>query len=100
MGHLRALLDESGKCIATYRFSVFGEEQIQEEILSPWRYSGKRIDVEKGLIYFGERYYDTKTFCWLSPDPLEDIDGPNHYTIYETILYIILILMGAMLYLL
>ncbi|MBA3603241.1 MAG: RHS repeat-associated core domain-containing protein [Parachlamydiaceae bacterium] len=79
MGHVRALLDESGKCVATYRYSAFGEEQIQGEILSPWRYSGKRIDVETGLVYFGERYYDTKTFCWLNPDPLGDIDGPNHY---------------------
>ncbi len=79
LGHVRALLDNSGKCITTYRYSAFGEEQIQGNILSPWRYSGKRIDAETGLIYFGVRYYDSKTLCWLTPDPLEDVDGPNLY---------------------
>ncbi len=78
-GHVRALLDSSGNCVATYRYSAFGEEQIQGEILSPWRYAGKRVDVETGFIYFGERYYDPATLCWLNPDPMEDADGPNLY---------------------
>ncbi len=78
-GHIRALLDNSGNCVATYRYSAFGEEQIQGDVLSPWRYSGKRIDAETGLIYFGKRYYDPKTLCWLTPDPIGDRDGPNYY---------------------
>lgn len=78
-GHVRALLDSEGNCVATYRYSAFGEEQIQGTVLSPWRYAGKRIDEETGFIYFGERYYDPSTLCWLTPDPMEDADGPNLY---------------------
>ena len=73
------MIDSSGNCVATYRYSAFGEEQTQGAILSPWRYAGKRIDVETGFIYFGERYYDPSTLCWLTSDPLEDADGPNLY---------------------
>ncbi len=79
MGNVRGLLDESGNNKATYRYSAFGEEQISGEILSPWRYSGKRVDLETGLLYFGERYYDIKTLCWLNPDPIGDAGGLNHY---------------------
>jgi RHS repeat-associated protein len=52
---------------------------ITGQLLAPWRYAGKRFDNETGLIYFGERYYDRSTRCWLTPDPLEDGDGPNLY---------------------
>lgn len=62
-----------------YRYSAFGNEEIKGEVLTPWRYAGKRIDPESGLFYFGKRYYDPKTLCWITPDPLEDIDGPNYY---------------------
>ena len=78
-GHVRALIDSSGDSVATYRYSAFGEEEITGIVLSPWRYAGKRIDTETGFIYFGERYYDPSTLCWLTPDPLEDADGPNLY---------------------
>ncbi len=78
-GNVRALLDSSGNCQATYRYSAFGQEEIQGSILPPWRYAGKRFDSETGFIYFGERYYDPNTLCWLTPDPLGDLDGPNLY---------------------
>ncbi len=79
-GHVRALLNSSGECVATYRYSAFGEEQISGTILSPWRYAGKRIDSETGFIYFGERYYDPASLTWITQDPMEDADGPNLYT--------------------
>lgn len=78
-GHVRALLDADGNSVSTYRYSAFGKEEIKGKVLSPWRYAGKRIDAETGFIYFGKRHYDPKTLCWMTPDPLEDIDGPNHY---------------------
>ncbi|MGZ3732547.1 MAG: RHS repeat domain-containing protein, partial [Parachlamydiaceae bacterium] len=79
-GNVRALLDSSGKPFATYRYSAFGEEQQRGEAISPWRYAGKRADPETALVYFGKRYYDPKTLCWLTPDPLHHADGPNLYT--------------------
>jgi YD repeat-containing protein len=57
-GHTRALIDSHGQCIATYRYSAYGDEQVDGQLLAPWRYAGKRFDNETGLIYFGEHYYD------------------------------------------
>ncbi|MBA3238373.1 MAG: RHS repeat-associated core domain-containing protein, partial [Parachlamydiaceae bacterium] len=64
---------------STFRYSAFGEEKVLGDTLSPWRYSGKRMDPETGLVYFGKRYYAPNTLCWLTPDPIGDGDGPNYY---------------------
>ena len=37
----------------------------------PYRtFSGKELDTETGLYYFGARYYDPRTSVWESPDPV------------------------------
>lgn len=90
-GHIRSLVDpEANVSCATYRYSAFGDEQIYGNILSPWRFAGKRVDAETGLIYFGKRYYDPKSFSWTTPDPLEDADGFNLYAYvhHNPLLYI------------
>ncbi len=77
------------KVVESYCYSVYGEEEItnesgkilsQSSIGNPWRYRGKRVDEEVGLIYFGYRYYDSEIGRWISPDPIGTIDGPNLYT--------------------
>ena len=90
LGHVRALLDgETGSCVATYRYSAFGEEELTG-ISSPWRYAGKRIDEDTGLIHFGARDYDPASLCWLTPDPLAEADGFNLYAYvhHNPLLYI------------
>ena len=37
-----------------------------------YRFSGKELDQETGLSYFGARYYDPKYSFWLSVDPLAE----------------------------
>ena len=88
-GNITCLLDhQRRKVVETYCYSVFGEEEILNErgrVISdssagnPWRYRGKRVDKEVGLMYFGYRYYDPEVGRWISPDPLGAIDGPNLY---------------------
>ncbi|MES2272590.1 MAG: RHS repeat-associated core domain-containing protein [Chlamydiota bacterium] len=88
-GNIARLFDyKTGKLIENYRYSAFGEEEITNEmglrisestISNPWRYRGKRVDQEIGLIYFGKRYYDPEIGRWISPDPIGAIDGPNLY---------------------
>lgn len=88
-GNIACLLDhQRRKVVETYRYSVYGEEEIINErgkvvsdssIGNPWRYRGKRVDKEVGLMYFGYRYYDPEVGRWISPDPAGDIDGPNLY---------------------
>jgi RHS repeat-associated protein len=77
---------DTGAIFETYRYSAYGEEQIynsnRERILAsknPWRFSGKRVDEETGLNYFGHRYYDSKVGRWITADPLWFEDGPNLY---------------------
>lgn len=88
-GNITCLLDyQRRKVVETYRYSVFGEEKILNErgrsisdssTGNPWRYRGKRVDKEVGLMYFGYRYYDPEVGRWISPDPAGAIDGPNVY---------------------
>ena len=50
---------------------VFIEQQNDAEWSSPFRFTGKELDEETGLYYFGARYFDPKYVFWLSTDPLE-----------------------------
>lgn len=88
-GNIACLLDPNKRqVVESYRYSIYGEEKIFNErgksvsdssIGNPWRYRGKRVDKEAGLIYFGYRYYDPEVGRWISPDPMGTIDGPNVY---------------------
>jgi len=88
-GNIICLLDPQRCEVAeTYRYCAFGEEKIFNErgrvvtdssAGNPWRYRGKRVDKESGLMYFGYRYYDPAVGRWISPDPAGAIDGPNLY---------------------
>jgi RHS repeat-associated protein len=88
-GNIASLLDpQIRKVIESYLYSAYGEEEIIDEkghtlsdssLGNPWRYRGKRVDKEVGLLYFGYRYYDPEIGRWITPDPLGNIDGPNLY---------------------
>jgi RHS repeat-associated protein len=69
----------NGSVSGNYSFSAYGEEKISGDVVSPWRYSGKRIDDETGLVFFGKRYYDPVIGRWLTKDPLGTPEGPNRY---------------------
>ncbi len=67
-GNVACLLDFTRrKVVESYTYTALGEEQILNErkkpiensaLRNPWRYLGKRIDKEIGLIYTGGKYYD------------------------------------------
>lgn len=79
-GSTRCLIDISnGSISGTSSFSAFGEEKATGDIINPWRYSGKRIDDETGLVFFGKRYYDPNIGRWITKDPLGAPEGPNRY---------------------
>lgn len=86
-GNVTCLLDGQGKVAETYRYTVYGEEEIYdgegirlETAMNPWRFSSKRYDSETNWIYFGRRYYDPTIGRWMTPDPLGQEGGPNLYT--------------------
>ncbi len=85
-GNVVSILTEVGNIIETYRYSAYGVEEIFDyagvkttDSINPWRFSGKRIDSETGLGYFGRRYYDPEIGKWIGPDPIWFEDGTNLY---------------------
>jgi RHS repeat-associated protein len=78
-GNVTTLLNLKGEVVTNYRYTAFGEEQINGSSTNAWRYSSKRVDPETGFIYFGRRYYFPSIGRWLTPDPLWFADGPNLY---------------------
>jgi len=76
-GIIRFLVDhETGKVVKANDCDAFGSG-LTDAI--PYAYQGKRYDAKTGLIYFGQRYYDTKLNRWLTPDPIGDFDHSNLY---------------------
>lgn len=78
-GNIIALLDpKTHEAKASYRYTVFGEEQISNaSVHNPWRFQSKRSIGQ--LVSFGRRFYDPETGRWLSPDPKGFDEGPNLY---------------------
>lgn len=86
--NIRCLIEPQRRTIVeSYHFSAFGEEEIvtprrkvtQSVVNNPWRFQGKRHDIETGLIYYSARYYHPKLQKWISPDPLGSGDSLNLY---------------------
>jgi len=58
-------------------YTPYGEtwfEESQEPMLNKiaYKFTGKEIDTETGLYYYGARYYDAKVSRWISADPIID----------------------------
>ncbi len=72
------LLNTRGDLVESMRYTSFGEE-YKTTLLSPWRFSSKRLDPETNFLYFGRRYYNPSLGRWLNPDPEGYEHGPNLY---------------------
>jgi RHS repeat-associated protein len=81
MGNVVGLVDEaSGDNVATFRSGPFGE------VISTYgprtaacslHWQTKFYDEDLGLYYFGKRWYDPGTRCFISRDPLREGGGVN-----------------------
>ncbi|MBK7880258.1 MAG: hypothetical protein IPJ83_06840 [Saprospiraceae bacterium] len=55
-----------------------------------YRFTGKEVDEETGLYYFGARYYDPRISLWYGVDPMTEkypAYNPFNYTINNPIIY-------------
>jgi RHS repeat-associated protein len=55
-----------------FEYTPYGELFVEDKALTdstPYRFTGKELDEETGLIYFGARYLNPQTSMWLSADP-------------------------------
>lgn len=82
-GNVAALLKASdGTVAAAYDYNGFGEVVTMTGTYAarnPFRFAGKYLDQETGLIYYGYRYYNPQTGGWISRDPSEEAGGLNLY---------------------
>lgn len=75
LGSSSYLTDYTGTPSHYYNYLPFGEEMVSQNTSSynnVYRFSGKELDEETGLSYFGARYYNPKWSIWLSVDPLAE----------------------------
>lgn len=93
LGTSTYLTDINGNAYQFFLNLPFGEtmaEQLPSSYYTtPYKFSGKELDNETGLYYFGARYYDPKASIWLSVDPLvEQTKEPYLYAGNNPIRYI------------
>ena len=48
------------------------QKSITQNYATPYKFTGKELDEETGLYYFGARYYAPRESIWLSTDPLAE----------------------------
>ena len=72
LGSSSFVTDHEGKLKEHLEYFPFGETWIQEEnsLEIAFKFTGKELDSETGLYYFGARYYDPRTSVWQSADPI------------------------------
>lgn len=65
---------------------VRGDAEAGPQPGPKYRFTGKELDEETGLTYFGARYYDSRKARWTSADPilirLIDTAEPRNYSLY------------------
>jgi RHS repeat-associated protein len=65
--------DIDGEVFQHVEYFPFGETWVEEHSnrqRTPYLFTGKELDEDTGLYYFGARYYDPRTSVWQSPDPV------------------------------
>ena len=75
LGSTGFVTDELGKVFQHLEYFPSGEVWVDERSetqRTPYHFSGKELDEETGLSYFGARYYDARQGQWISADPVLD----------------------------
>ena len=71
LGDVVNLTDEAGNLVQTYYFDAFGKStNVKHDPVNKKQFTGKEIDEDSGLHYFGARYYDAEVGRFLSEDPV------------------------------
>ena len=80
LGSSNYVTDANGALYEHLEYFPFGETWVQESSntqRTPYLFSGKELDEETGLYYYGARYYDPRTSQFISTDPLLQSTGPG-----------------------
>ena len=74
LGSSSVLTTQQGSYHERIEYLPYGETWVEDKATSnsyttPYKFTGKELDAETGLYYFGARYYDAKISRWISTDP-------------------------------
>jgi RHS repeat-associated protein len=75
LGSASYITDRKGELREHLEYMPFGETFVEEHTSiggQDYRFTGKELDAETGLYYFGARYYDPITSVWQSVDPMAE----------------------------
>jgi RHS repeat-associated protein len=71
LGSATVLVDPTGQVVERRSYHPFGQTHTQAGAsMADYSYTGKELDVETGLFYYGARYYDPALGRFISVDPL------------------------------
>jgi len=73
LGSSSYVTDEGGRVFQHLEYFPFGETWVEEKSntqRTPYLFTGKELDEDTGLYYFGARYYDQRTSVWVTVDPI------------------------------
>jgi RHS repeat-associated protein len=71
LGSSNVLTDRFGRNYEHLEYFPYGETWVEEsrnQTNLPYKFTGKELDPETGLYYFGARYYDPRVSIWVSVD--------------------------------
>jgi len=75
LGSAQVVTNHKGDIHERLEYTPYGElwinyqSDLAPEDATPFRFTGKVLDAETGLYYFGARYLEPKTSRWMSVDP-------------------------------
>ena len=74
LGSATMISDWEGKEYQRIEYTPYGETWVEKTNNSgseflPYKFTGKEVDQETGLYYYGARYLDPKYSMWISTDP-------------------------------
>jgi RHS repeat-associated protein len=81
LGSTRALTTSTGALAATYTYGPYGTLTSQTgNLTTPFGYAGQYTDTETGFQYLRARYYDPRTYNFLTRDPISAVTrAPYNY---------------------
>ena len=85
LGSSSVLTNNAGSYHERIEYLPYGETWVEDKATSdsyttPYKFTGKELDTETGLYYFGARYYDARVSRWISADPALDEYIPYNNT--------------------
>ena len=78
MGSTRLVTDAYGAVVASYKFKPYGETDSYSGTFSTnYQFTGKPVNADVGLSYYGARWYDPEIGRFITQDPIKN--GTNWY---------------------